>query len=63
MALGLAVPQDFLKVFLEGEFGVESDSQKFHLRTDSLSPFSSGMGSEFLATEDLENMMTSVFQD
>ena len=31
---GVAVPQDFLKVFLEGEYGVGSDSYKFHLRTD-----------------------------
>ena len=31
---GVTAPQDFLKVFLESECGVESDSQKFNLRTD-----------------------------
>ena len=34
MILGVAAPQDFLKVFLESEFGAENDSYKFHLRTD-----------------------------
>ena len=29
MIPGVAAPQDFLKVFLEGEFGVKSDSQNF----------------------------------
>ena len=30
----VAAPKDFLKVFLENEFGVESDSWKFHVRID-----------------------------
>ena len=34
MLPGVAASQDFLKVFLESEFRVESDSQKFHLRID-----------------------------
>ena len=34
MILGVAASQDFLKVFLESEFGAESDSLKFHLRID-----------------------------
>ena len=29
---GIAVVQDVLKVLLESELGVESNSQKFHLR-------------------------------
>ena len=32
MVPGVAVPQDFHKVFLESEFRVKSDSKKFHLR-------------------------------
>ena len=31
---GVAVPQDFLKVLLECEFRVKSDTQKFHLMMD-----------------------------
>ena len=31
MVPGVAAPQDFFKVFMESELGVESDSQKFHL--------------------------------
>ena len=34
MIPGKAAPQDFLKVFLESEFGAESDSKKFHFRID-----------------------------
>ena len=32
MVPGVAAPQDFLKVFLECEFRVQSDTYKFHLR-------------------------------
>ena len=31
---GVAAPRDFLKVFLESELEVESDSYKFYLRID-----------------------------
>ena len=34
MVPGSAAPQDFLKVFLECKFRVESDTKKFHFRID-----------------------------
>ena len=34
VVLGIAVVQDVLKVLFESELGVESNSQKFHLRID-----------------------------
>ena len=58
MIPGVAALQDFLKMFLEGEFGVKSDSWKFRLRIDFESLT---IGSEFLAREDLENMITLLF--
>ena len=62
MVPGVAAVQDFLKVFLESEMGVKSNSLKFHLRIDfSVSPYSFRLGSVFLACLDLENMITLVF--
>ena len=62
MIPGVAASQDFLKVFLESEFGAESDPWKFFLRKDFESlAYSFRTGSEFLARWDMENKITVVF--
>ena len=49
-------------MLFESELGVESISKTFHLRIDfSVSPYSSRLDSVFLASMDLENMITLVF--
>ena len=62
MLPGVAASQDFLKVFLESEFRVESDSQKLHLGIDFESLAIQFLNGFWISGEkDPENVMTLVF--
>ena len=65
MVSGVAAPQDFLKVLLQCEFRIESNTQKFHLRIDfepiDIQFLIFGRVLIFWREGDLENMMTLLF--